>query len=111
MLKHVTKECVFNSQIKQGLAFPYTAKATAPTVTMPRIKALTTGTIPSFLDAILNIAESDTSSSLDFHDNWVYQFKNNGNKTIHFFGDDTWIRLFPGLFDKTDGTTSFFVSV
>ena len=78
---------------------------------MPRIKALTTGTIPNFLDAILNIAESDTSSSLDFHDNWVYQFKNNGNKTIHFFGDDTWIRLFPGLFDKTDGTTSFFVSV
>lgn len=78
---------------------------------MPRIKALTTGTVPSFLDAILNIAESDTSSSLNNHDNWVYQFKNNGNKTIHFFGDDTWIRLFPGLFTKQDGTTSFFVSV
>lgn len=99
------------SQIHKGSAFPFTAKATAPTVTMPRIKAMTTGTIPSFLDAILNIAESDTSSSLDFHDNWVYQLKHNRNKTIHFFGDDTWIRLFPGLFDKTDGTTSFFVSV
>lgn len=99
------------SQINQGSAYPFTAKATAPTVTMPRIKALTTGTIPSFLDAILNIAESDSSSSLDFYDNWVYQFKNNGNKTIHFFGDDTWIRLFPKLFSKTDGTTSFFVSV
>lgn len=99
-----------NSQINQGSAHPFTAKATAPTVTMPRIKALTTGTIPSFLDAILNIAESDSSSSLDFYDNWVYQFKNNGNKTIHFFGDDTWIRLFPNLFSKTDGTTSFFVS-
>lgn len=77
---------------------------------MPRIKALTTGTIPSFLDAILNIAESDTSSSLDFHDNWVRQLKET-NKTMYFFGDDTWIRLFPGLFDKTDGTTSFYVSV
>lgn len=76
---------------------------------MPRIKALTTGTIPSFLDAILNIAESDTTSSLENHDNWVYQFKEQ-NKTIHFFGDDTWIRLFPNIFDKTDGTTSFFVS-
>ncbi|ORE08676.1 alkaline phosphatase-like protein [Rhizopus microsporus var. microsporus] len=76
---------------------------------MPRIKALTTGTIPSFLDAILNIAESDTSSSLDFHDNWVHQLKK-ANKTMYFFGDDTWIRLFPGLFDKTDGTTSFYVS-
>lgn len=78
---------------------------------MPRIKALTTGTIPSFLDAILNIAESDTSSSLDFYDNWVYQLKMLGNKTVHFYGDDTWIRLFPELFDKADGTTSFYVSV
>ncbi|CAO0794966.1 unnamed protein product [Mucor circinelloides] len=98
-----------NSHIEQGTAYPFTAKATAPTVTLPRIKALTTGTIPSFLDAILNIAESDTTSSLENHDNWVYQFKEQ-NKTIHFFGDDTWMRLFPNMFDKTDGTTSFFVS-
>ncbi|KAI8875206.1 hypothetical protein K501DRAFT_289468, partial [Backusella circina FSU 941] len=55
-------------------------------------------------------AESDTSSSLLHHDNWVYQFKNTGNKTLHFFGDDTWIRLFPDLFNKKDGTTSFYVS-
>ncbi|KAL9549619.1 hypothetical protein MBANPS3_005118 [Mucor bainieri] len=98
-----------NSHIEQGTAYPFTAKATAPTVTLPRIKALTTGTIPSFLDAILNIAESDTTSSLENHDNWVYQFKQQ-NKTIHFFGDDTWMRLFPDIFNKTDGTTSFFVS-
>ncbi|KAI8143541.1 alkaline-phosphatase-like protein [Fennellomyces sp. T-0311] len=77
---------------------------------MPRIKALTTGTVPSFLDAILNIAESDTSSSLQHHDNWVLQFKQAGNRTIHFFGDDTWIRLFPNAFTKFDGTTSFYVS-
>ncbi|KAI9250632.1 alkaline-phosphatase-like protein [Sporodiniella umbellata] len=98
------------SQIENGNAMPFTARATAPTVTMPRIKALTTGTIPSFLDAILNIAESDTSSSLQFYDNWVYQLKNSRNNTLNFFGDDTWIRLFPGLFDKMDGTTSFYVS-
>ncbi|KAI8058701.1 alkaline-phosphatase-like protein [Gilbertella persicaria] len=98
-----------NSQIQQGAAFPFTAKATAPTVTLPRIKALTTGTIPSFLDAILNIAESDTTSSLKYHDNWVYQLKQQ-NKSIHFYGDDTWIRLFPDLFDRMDGTTSFYVS-
>ncbi|OBZ86005.1 GPI ethanolamine phosphate transferase 2 [Choanephora cucurbitarum] len=99
-----------NSQIQKGIAFPFTAKATAPTVTLPRIKALTTGTIPSFLDAILNIAESDTTSSLANHDNWVYQYKQQGNRSIYFFGDDTWIRLFPDLFTKTDGTTSFYVS-
>ncbi|ORZ00867.1 alkaline-phosphatase-like protein [Syncephalastrum racemosum] len=97
------------AQIERGSALPFTAKATAPTVTMPRIKAMTTGTVPSFLDAVLNIAEADTSSSLEYQDNWVYQFKAY-NKTLHFFGDDTWIRLLPDIFTKHDGTTSFYVS-
>lgn len=74
-------------------------------------KHLIEGTIPSFVDAILNIAESDTSSSLAHQDNWVYQLRDNGTNTINFFGDDTWIKLFPGLFTRTDGTTSFYVSV
>ncbi|CAG8448178.1 9695_t:CDS:2 [Funneliformis caledonium] len=98
------------SLISERLAIPYTAIATAPTVTLPRIKALTTGTVPNFLDAILNIAESDTSSSLSYQDNWLVQLKNVGNKSISFFGDDTWIKLFPGLFHETDGTTSFFAA-
>lgn len=34
---------IFLSQIENGEAIPFTARATAPTVTMPRIKALTTG--------------------------------------------------------------------
>ncbi|RIA98610.1 alkaline-phosphatase-like protein [Glomus cerebriforme] len=98
------------SLISERHAIPYTAIATAPTVTLPRIKALTTGTVPNFLDAILNIAESDTSSSLANQDNWLIQLKNVGNKSISFFGDDTWIKLFPGLFHETDGTTSFFAT-
>ncbi|CAI2164269.1 7264_t:CDS:10 [Funneliformis geosporum] len=98
------------SLISEKLAIPYTAIATAPTVTLPRIKALTTGTVPNFLDAILNIAESDNSSSLASQDNWLVQLKNVGNKSISFFGDDTWIKLFPGLFHETDGTTSFFAA-
>lgn len=63
------------------------------------------------MDAILNIAESDTSSSLADQDNWLVQLKNVNNKSISFFGDDTWIKLFPGLFHETDGTTSFFATV
>ncbi|CAG8641938.1 6236_t:CDS:2, partial [Paraglomus occultum] len=98
------------SLITNRHAIPFTALATAPTVTLPRIKALTTGTVPNFLDAILNIAESDTSTSLAYQDNWLVQFKNSANKSISFFGDDTWIKLFPGIFDRIDGTTSFFVS-
>jgi hypothetical protein len=27
------------------------------------------------------------------------------------YGDDTWLKLFPGTFHRSDGTSSFFVSV
>ncbi|KAJ1821682.1 major facilitator super transporter protein [Coemansia sp. RSA 2675] len=96
--------------LRSGNAIGFTAKALAPTVTMPRLKALMTGTVPNFLDAVLNIAESDTSSSLKYHDNLLWQLKNHSNKTINMFGDDTWLRLFPDVFTRTDGTSSFFVA-
>lgn len=78
---------------------------------MPRIKAITTGSIPSFLDLILNFAESDTSSSLAHQDNWLVQLKSKQAGKLVMYGDDTWLKLFPGLFSRADGTSSFFVSV
>ena len=79
---------------------------------MPRVKALTTGSVPSFLDLILNFAESDTTSSLASQDTWLAQIKARGEKLV-FYGDDTWLKLFPtpGFFLREDGTSSFFVSV
>ncbi|KAF9915226.1 major facilitator super transporter protein [Lobosporangium transversale] len=117
------------SLINSHRAIPFTALASAPTVTLPRLKALTTGTVPGFLDAVLNIAESDQSSTLAYQDNWIAQLvrspsqrlnaKEPGNgshtdtdtgrrRNIGFFGDDTWIKLFPDMFFRTDGTSSFF---
>jgi ethanolaminephosphotransferase len=82
---------------------------------MPRVKAITTGSIPSFLDVILNFAESDTTSSLANQDTWLAQIRRGrdraGNGKLVFYGDDTWLKLFPGMFDRFDGTSSFFVSV
>jgi ethanolaminephosphotransferase len=78
---------------------------------MPRVKALTTGSVPSFLDVILNFAESDTSSSLATQDTWLAQARANlHNGTLVFYGDDTWLKLFPNFFSRHDGTSSFFVS-
>jgi ethanolaminephosphotransferase len=77
---------------------------------MPRLKAITTGSVPSFLDVILNIAESDTSSTLAHQDTWLAQIKAKNERLI-MYGDDTWLKLFPGMFSRADGTTSFFVSV
>ncbi|KAI9923544.1 major facilitator super transporter protein [Aspergillus wentii] len=97
------------SLIRSGAALPFTAHASSPTVTMPRLKAMTTGSVPSFLDVILNIAESDTSSTLAYQDTWLAQLKAKGGRLV-MYGDDTWLKLFPGMFDRADGTTSFFVS-
>lgn len=90
---------------------PYTAYATSPTITMPRVKAITTGSIPSFLDVILNFAESDTTSSLAAQDTWLAQMKAKGSGKLVMYGDDTWLKLFPDTFDRADGTSSFFVAV
>ena len=89
---------------------PYTAHATSPTITMPRIKAITTGSTPSFLDAILSFDEADTSSTLSVQDTWLAQMKAKGTGKLVMYGDDTWLKLFPGTFDRAEGTTSFFVS-
>lgn len=78
---------------------------------MPRIKAITTGSIPSFLDVILNFAESDTTSNLANQDNWLAQLKNKRGGKLVMYGDDTWLKLFPDNFSRVDGTSSFFVSV
>lgn len=90
---------------------PFTAHATPPTITMPRVKAMTTGSIPSFLDVILNFAESDTTSSLANQDTWLSQLKDKPEGKLVMYGDDTWLKLFPSVFARADGTSSFFVSV
>ena len=90
---------------------PFTAHAMSPTITMPRIKAMTTGSIPSFLDVILNFAESDRSSTLANQDTWPTQLQAMSSGKLLMYGDDTWVKLFPNTFARTDGTTSFFVAV
>ncbi|GAA6005051.1 hypothetical protein JCM10207_008493 [Rhodosporidiobolus poonsookiae] len=103
------------SFISEGKALPYTAIAQAPTVTLPRLKALTTGSNPTFLDAILNIADESTSSATFEHvDSWLYQLVHRDEKEkakLVFAGDDTWLRLFPqSWFAWSEGVSSFFVS-
>ena len=48
------------------------------------------------------------SNSLQ-EDNLIDQMKQ-AHKKIVFYGDDTWIKLFPEHFIRMDGTTSFFVT-
>jgi len=68
------------------------------------LQALTTGGIPGFIDVVLNL----DSKSLQ-EDNLISQMKI-ASKRLLFYGDETWMKLFPGHFARTDGTTSFFVT-
>lgn len=67
--------------------------ADPPTTTLQRLKGLTTGTLPTFIDAGSNFA----GSAID-EDNILMQLKNAGKKIAHL-GDDTWVSLFPGYFE------------
>lgn len=67
--------------------------ADPPTTTLQRLKGLTTGTLPTFIDAGSNFA----GTAID-EDNLLMQLKANGKKIAHL-GDDTWLALFPDYFE------------
>jgi len=94
-----------------GHAALYRFVADPPTVTMQRIKGLTTGGLPTFIDI-----KDNFGSSAIVEDNWIWQLKHaqtgrtcrnddahvaastsssRRSNVMHFFGDDTWFDLFP----------------
>uniref|UniRef100_UPI001CB9D402 GPI ethanolamine phosphate transferase 2 n=1 Tax=Erigeron canadensis TaxID=72917 RepID=UPI001CB9D402 len=91
------------SLLASKIALGYHAKAAPPTVTLPRLKAMTTGSIGGFLDVLFNF---NTQALLE--DNIIGQFFRIGWKMV-MLGDETWLKLFPGLFTRHDGVGSFFV--
>ncbi|KAK1361792.1 GPI ethanolamine phosphate transferase 2 [Heracleum sosnowskyi] len=91
------------SLLDKGVATGYHTKAAPPTVTMPRLKAMVSGSVGGFLDVALNF---NTQELLD--DNLIGQFFKIGWKMV-MFGDETWLKLFPRSFARHDGVHSFFV--
>ncbi|KAF2168046.1 hypothetical protein M409DRAFT_21492 [Zasmidium cellare ATCC 36951] len=67
--------------------------ADPPTTTLQRLKGLTTGTLPTLIDAGSNFA----GTAID-EDNLIEQLYKAGKKVVHI-GDDTWHSLFPGYFE------------
>ena len=66
--------------------------ADPPTTTLQRLKGLTTGSLPTFIDAGSNFAGTEI-----LEDNWISQLRSAG-KRLAFVGDDTWQSLFPNVF-------------
>ncbi|WKT48767.1 hypothetical protein QSH57_013697 [Fusarium oxysporum f. sp. vasinfectum] len=69
-------------------AFPYLLRDSCQ-----RLKGLTTGTLPTFVDVGSNFAGAAIEE-----DNLLMQLKDAGKKIAHL-GDDTWWSLFPGYFE------------
>lgn len=67
--------------------------ADPPTATLQRLKGLTTGTLPTFIDLGSNFGGTAIEE-----DNLVAQLRDAGKTLVHL-GDDTWHSLFPGYFD------------
>lgn len=109
---------------QSGEACSYPAKAHAPTVTLPRIKALVTGSVPGFSDVIFNLGSSQIEGDslihqLETRDHKIGKYGKRCiiamsclliNDQSVFYGDDTWLKLFPDTFLRSEGTTSFFVN-
>ncbi|KAF9916017.1 mannose-ethanolamine phosphotransferase gpi13 [Lobosporangium transversale] len=80
---------LLQKQPDNTLVFQFVADP--PTTTLQRLKALTTGTLPTIIDAGSNFASSALKE-----DNWLSQFEaSRGRDRILFMGDDTWTGLFP----------------
>ncbi|KAI8614288.1 alkaline-phosphatase-like protein, partial [Chytriomyces sp. MP71] len=79
----------------------FRARADPPTTTLQRLKALVTGTLPTFVDA-----GSNFGSSAIAEDNLISQLNAQGRRLL-FMGDDTWVGLFPTQFNESHPYPSF----
>lgn len=112
----------YNENVKKDQLFPYQNQFTViqellqnkpnhsrlfrfiadpPTTTMQRLKGLTTGSLPTFIDIGSNFASTEINE-----DNILDQLTSR-NKSILFLGDDTWTGLYPGRFLREYSYPSF----
>ncbi|CAK9165920.1 unnamed protein product [Ilex paraguariensis] len=79
----------------------FKAVADPPTTSLQRLKGLTTGGLPTFID----VGNSFGAPAI-IEDNIVYQLVQNGKRVV-MMGDDTWLQLFPHHFNSCYPFPSF----
>lgn len=79
----------------------FKAIADPPTTSLQRLKGLTTGALPTFID----VGNSFGAPAI-VEDNFINQLIQNG-KRVMMMGDDTWTQLFPNHFNKSYPYPSF----
>ncbi|CAI9113242.1 OLC1v1013815C1 [Oldenlandia corymbosa var. corymbosa] len=79
----------------------FKAIADPPTTSVQRLKGLTTGGLPTFID----VGNSFGAPAI-VEDNLLYQLAQNGKRVV-MMGDDTWVQLFPNHFNTSYPFPSF----
>ncbi|TPX66621.1 hypothetical protein SpCBS45565_g04325 [Spizellomyces sp. 'palustris'] len=84
---------ILETEPEHGLLFR--VRADPPTTTLQRLKALTTGTLPTFVDA-----GSNFFGQVIGEDNIIEQFTRTGRRVV-FMGDDTWDNMYPNAMNES----------
>ncbi|GMJ10472.1 hypothetical protein like AT5G17250 [Hibiscus trionum] len=79
----------------------FKAIADPPTTSLQRLKGLTTGALPTFID----VGNSFGAPAI-VEDNFIKQLIQNGKRVV-MMGDDTWTQLFPNHFNESYPYPSF----
>ncbi|XP_020102346.1 GPI ethanolamine phosphate transferase 3 isoform X3 [Ananas comosus] len=79
----------------------FKAIADPPTTSLQRLKGLTTGGLPTFID----VGNSFGAPAI-IEDNLIHQLVKNGKRVL-MMGDDTWMQLFPEHFEESHPYPSF----
>lgn len=94
IIRYLMKAQPERSRLLKFLADP-------PTTTLQRLKGITTGSLPTFIDMGSNFATPEINE-----DNVIDQIVRN-NLTAVFMGDNTWTELFPKKFKRKYSYPSF----
>ncbi|KAH1121313.1 hypothetical protein J1N35_004473 [Gossypium stocksii] len=94
VLQRMASENPSSAKIFKAIADP-------PTTSLQRLKGLTTGALPTFID----VGNSFGAPAI-VEDNFINQLIQNGKRVV-MMGDDTWTQLFPYHFNKSYPYPSF----
>lgn len=85
----------------QSLLVPFYADP--PTTTLQRLKGLTTGGFPTFLE----VKDDFDSHGMEITEDNILDLLLGANKSLVFMGDDTWMALYPQQFKRAFPFPSF----
>ncbi|KAJ8444087.1 hypothetical protein Cgig2_025088 [Carnegiea gigantea] len=100
VIQEVAAEAGSSSRIFKAIADP-------PTTSLQRLKGLTTGGLPTFVDVGNSFGAPAIGEDNFIQQVYLFHFLVENGKRVVMMGDDTWLQLFPHHFNKSFPYPSF----